>query len=97
MLKNGEKGSTAFKLILLSLMLAVQSLSFAHELTHHQAIDAEYCSVCSGPSGSDVLAQTETVTQQPQRPLFLATGQPAEIADEDQWPNWLSRAPPAHP
>jgi hypothetical protein len=32
MLKNDEKFSTAFKLILLSLMLAVQSLSFAHEL-----------------------------------------------------------------
>jgi hypothetical protein len=36
MLKNDEKFSTAFKLILLSLMLAVQSLSFAHELDSAQ-------------------------------------------------------------
>ena len=97
MLKNDEKFSTAFKLILLSLMLAVQSLSFAHELSHHQATDAEYCSICSGPSGSEALAQLETVTQLPQCPLYLATGQPAEIAGEGQWPDWLSRAPPAHP
>jgi hypothetical protein len=97
MLKNDEKFSTAFKLILLSLMLAVQSLSFAHELSHHQATDAEYCSICSGPSGSEALAQLETVTQLSQCPLYLATGQPAEIAGEGQWPDWLSRAPPAHP
>jgi hypothetical protein len=97
MLKNDEKFSTAFKLILLSLMLAVQSLSFAHELSHHQAADAEYCSICSGPSGGEALAQLETVTQLPQCPLYLATGQPAEIAGEGQWPDWLSRAPPAHP
>lgn len=97
MLKNGEKFSTVFKLILLSLMLAVQSLSIAHELSHHQAADAEYCSICSGPSGSEALAQLETVTQLPQCPLYLATGQLAEIAGEGQWPDWLSRAPPAHP
>jgi hypothetical protein len=97
MLKYGKKGSAALKLILLSLMLAAHSLSIAHELSHHQAADAEYCSICSGPSGSEALAQTETVTQLPQCPLYLAPGRPAEIADEDQWPNWLSRAPPAHP
>lgn len=97
MLKLGANGSLALRLILLSLMLAVQSLSFAHELSHYQAPDGEYCSICSGQHGNEALVQTETVAQVPQHPLYLATGQATEYSAEDPWPDWHSRAPPAHP
>ena len=97
MLKLGANGSLALRLILLSLMLAVQSLSFAHELSHYQAPDGEYCSICSGQHGNEALVQTETLEQVPQRPLYLATGQPTEFSAEDPWPDWHSRAPPSHP
>ena len=97
MLKPGAKGSIAFRLTLLSLMLAVQSLSFAHELSHYQTPDAEYCSICSGQPGNEALVQTGSAAQVPQRPLYLASGQLTEHSGEDRWPDRQSRAPPAHP
>ena len=96
MLKLGEKGSVALKLILLSLMLAVQSLSFAHELSHYQAPDAEYCSICSGQPGNEASVQADTAAPAPLRPLCLASKQPTDGSGEDRWSDRQSRAPPAH-
>lgn len=97
MLKHGEKGSIALKLTLLSLMLAVQSLSFAHELSHYQAADAGYCSICSGQPGNEALVQSEPAAQEIRHPLYLATIRLTENSGEDRWPDRQSRAPPAHP
>jgi len=97
MLKNGKNGSIALRLILFSLMLAVQSLSIAHELSHYQANDAEFCSICSGQPGKDALVQAEIAAQVTRNPLYLAFGLLTEDAGEDRWPDFQSRAPPAHP
>jgi hypothetical protein len=97
MMKLGAGSSLALRLIMLSLMLAVQSLSFAHELSHFQAPDGEYCSICSGQPGNEALVQTETAAQLPQPPLYLATAQPTATSAEGPWPDWQSRAPPARP
>lgn len=97
MLKLGANGSIALRLFLLSLMLAMQSLSIAHELSHYQAPDTEYCSICSGQLGNEALVQAETAAQVPQRPLYLATGQLTDDSGKDRWRDWQSRAPPTHP
>jgi hypothetical protein len=97
MLKNDKKLSIAFKLVLLSLMLAVQSLSFAHELTHFQSPDAGYCSICSGHSGHDVLVGADISTPAIVRPQRLALWCPLEVHGQDHRPDWQSRAPPATP
>lgn len=97
MLKLDANGSIALRLALLSLMLAVQSLSFAHELSHHQAGDSGYCSICSGQPGDEALVQAETGAQAPQRSLCLATGHLSNGPSEERWPDRQSRAPPANP
>ena len=96
MLKLGANGSLVPRLILVGLMLAVQSLSYAHTLSHYQASDAEYCSICSGQPGNEASVQADTAAPVPLGPLCLAFKRLTDGSSEDRWPDRHSRAPPSH-
>lgn len=90
-----EKAGIVLRLVLLTVLLAAQSLSFAHELDHFSAGEASLCAVCSIGNNLDVPVQ---VTHEPpaSSPNFQSVIQPSpEVSLKVIATPLSARAPPA--
>ena len=83
--------------LLLAVLVSAQTLAFAHELSHHDLTDSDWCAVCS--VGGDLEGDLRTTVQPPAGPApdgHFRTALPAPVATQPVAAH-APRGPPLNP